>query len=83
MDAKFSQKVKDVITLSRKEALRLGHDSIAIEHLVLGIVREGEGLALKVLRSLSVDPDELKMRICKFSHDADVSQVNIKSHPKC
>ena len=63
MDVKFSQKVKDVITLSRKEALRLGHDSIAIEHLVLGIVREGEGLALKVLRSLSVDPEELKMRI--------------------
>ncbi len=63
MDAKFSQKVKDVITFSRKEALRLGHDYIGIEHLVLGIMREGEGLAVKVLRSLNVDFNELKSRI--------------------
>ncbi len=63
MDAKFSQKVKDVITFSRKEALRLGHDYIGIEHLVLGIMREGEGLAVKVLKSLNVDFDELRARI--------------------
>jgi len=63
MDAKFSQQVKDVITASRKEALRLGHDRIDIEHLVLGLVREGDGLAMKVLQSLSVNPQELKSRI--------------------
>ena len=55
MDAKFSPKVKEVISFSREEALRLGHDYIGIEHLLLGLIREGEGLAIKVLRSLDVD----------------------------
>ncbi len=55
MDAKFSPKVKEVISFSREEALRLGHDYIGTEHLLLGLIREGEGLAIKVLRSLDVD----------------------------
>ena len=55
MDAKFSPKVKEVISFSREEALRLGHDYIGTEHLLLGLIREGEGLAIKVLRSLEVD----------------------------
>ena len=46
MDAKFSPRVKDVITYSREEALRLGHNYIGVEHLLLGIIREGEGLSL-------------------------------------
>ena len=41
MDAKFSPRVKDVISYSREEALRLGHDYIGVEHLLLGIIREG------------------------------------------
>ena len=45
MDAKFSPRVKDVITYSREEALRLGHNYIGVEHLLLGIIREGEGTA--------------------------------------
>ena len=44
MEAKFSNRVKEVISLSREEALRLGHDYIGTEHLVLGMVREGEGV---------------------------------------
>ena len=55
MEAKFSPKVKEVISYSREEALRLGHDFIGIEHLLLGLIREGEGLAIKTLKSLSVD----------------------------
>lgn len=55
MEAKFSPKVKEVISYSREEALRLGHDYIGIEHLLLGLIREGEGLAIKVLKSLDVD----------------------------
>jgi ATP-dependent Clp protease ATP-binding subunit ClpC len=49
MEAKFSPKVKEVISYSREEALRLGHDYIGIEHLVLGLIREGDGIAIKVL----------------------------------
>ena len=55
MEAKFSPKVREVISFSREEALRLGHDYIGTEHLLLGLIREGDGLAVKVLRSLDVD----------------------------
>jgi len=55
MEAKFSPKVKEVISYSREEALRLGHDYIGIEHLLLGLIREGDGLAIKVLQTLDVD----------------------------
>ena len=43
MDDNFSSRVKDVITFSKEEALRLGHDFIGTEHLMLGILRDGEG----------------------------------------
>lgn len=55
MDAKFSQEVKDVISNSREEALRLRHPHIGIEHLVLGLIREGEGMAIRVLKSMNID----------------------------
>ncbi len=55
MEGQFSPKVKDVISFSREEALRLGHDYIGTEHLLLGLIREGEGLAVKSLQSLDVD----------------------------
>lgn len=55
MEAKYSPKVKEVISFSREEALRLNHDQIGIEHLLLGLIREGGGLATKVLKSLDVD----------------------------
>jgi ATP-dependent Clp protease ATP-binding subunit ClpC len=63
MDANFSAKVKDVITYSKEEALRLGHDYIGVEHLLLGIIREGNGLAIKILNNLGVDIKELRKQI--------------------
>lgn len=63
MDANFSAKVKDVITFSKEEALRLGHDYIGVEHLLLGIIREGNGLAIKILSNLGVDIKELRKKI--------------------
>lgn len=63
MDAKFSPKVKEVISYSREEALRLGHDHIGTEHLLLGLIREGEGLAIKVLMSLEVDIVQLRKTV--------------------
>jgi ATP-dependent Clp protease ATP-binding subunit ClpC len=65
MEAKFSPRVKDVITYSREEALRLGHDYIGTEHLLLGIVREGDGVAIKLLKSLGIEPKELRKQIEK------------------
>ena len=49
MEAKFSPRVKDVISFSREEALRIGNDFIGVEHLLLGLIREGEGKAIKIL----------------------------------
>ena len=63
MEAKFSPRVKDVITYSREEALRLGHDYIGTEHLLLGIIREGEGTAIQLLKSLNVDLLELRKTV--------------------
>ena len=57
---RFSPKVKQVIARSREEAIRLGHDFIGTEHLMLGIVAEKESLAVKVLESLDVDATELR-----------------------
>lgn len=63
MEGNFSNRVNDVIKLSREEALRLGHDYIGTEHLLLGIIREGEGIAVKVLKNLGVDLYNLKNEI--------------------
>lgn len=60
MDAKFSPRVKDVISYSREEALRLGHNYIGVEHLLLGIIREGEGTAVRILEALNVDLQKLR-----------------------
>jgi ATP-dependent Clp protease ATP-binding subunit ClpC len=63
MEAKFSNRVKEVISLSREEALRLGHDYIGTEHLLLGMIREGEGVAVSILKKLGVPMDELRSSI--------------------
>ncbi len=65
MEAKFSNRVKEVISLSREEALRLGHDYIGTEHLVLGLLREGEGVAVSLLKKLGVPLDEMRQALEK------------------
>ncbi|HYW34513.1 MAG TPA: ATP-dependent Clp protease ATP-binding subunit [Balneolaceae bacterium] len=63
MEGNFSSKVRDVIQFSREEALRLGHDYIGTEHLILGIVRLGEGVAIKILKNLNCDLYKLKKTV--------------------
>ena len=63
MEENFSSRVNDVIKLSRDEALRLGHDYIGTEHLLLGIIRDGEGIAVKLLKNLEIDLYKLKKGI--------------------
>lgn len=63
MEGNFSNRVQDVIRLSREEALRLGHDYIGTEHLLLGIIREGEGIGVKILKGLGVDLTKLKRAV--------------------
>lgn len=63
MEGNFSNRVRDVISYSREEAIRLGHDYIGTEHLLLGIIREGEGIAVKILGNLGCDLFKLKKSI--------------------
>ena len=63
MEAKFSQRVKDVLSYSREEAMRLGNDAVGVEHLLLGIIREGDGKAIHILSSLGVDLQSLRKSI--------------------
>ncbi|WP_018126898.1 ATP-dependent Clp protease ATP-binding subunit [Balneola vulgaris] len=63
MEGNFSSKVRDVIQFSREEALRLGHDYIGTEHLILGIVRLGDGVAIRILKNLDCDLFKLKKTI--------------------
>ncbi|MFY0654286.1 MAG: ATP-dependent Clp protease ATP-binding subunit [Cyclobacteriaceae bacterium] len=75
MEAKFSNRVKEVISLSREEALRLGHDYIGTEHLILGMIREGEGVAVSLLKKLGVSLDELRTSIEKATKGSATSNV--------
>ncbi len=68
MEGNFSNRVQDVIRLSREEALRLGHDYIGTEHLLLGLIREGEGIGAKILKNLKVDLFQLKQKIEENTH---------------
>ena len=63
MEAKFSPRVKDVINFSREEALRLGNDYIGVEHLLLGLIREGEGLGIRVLNEFNLDFEQIRTQI--------------------
>jgi ATP-dependent Clp protease ATP-binding subunit ClpC len=63
MDENFSPRVKNVITYSKEEALRLGHDFIGTEHFMLGILREGNGKAIEILNNLYIDLDHLRRKV--------------------
>ena len=63
MDNKFSIQVKEIISYSREEALRLGNDFIGTEHLVLGLIRDGENTAVKILKALNIDLSDLRKEI--------------------
>ena len=62
-ETKFSKKVKEIISLSREEALRLGHDYIGTEHLLLGMIRDGDGLAVSVMKKLGLSMEKIRLEI--------------------
>ena len=63
MDDNFSPRVKDVIAYSKEEALRLGHDFIGTEHLMLGLLRDGNGTAINILNALDIDLNHLRRKV--------------------
>ncbi|MFL9483713.1 ATP-dependent Clp protease ATP-binding subunit [Chitinophagaceae bacterium LWZ2-11] len=82
MDNNFSAQVKEIISFSREEALRLGNDFIGTEHLLLGLIRDGENTAIKVLKQLNVDLYELRKEIELAVKDKTGKNIaNINSLP--
>ena len=81
MDDNFSSRVKDVITYSKEEALRLGHDFIGTEHLLLGMLRDGGGKAISILNSLEVDLNYLRKKVEILSPPNPINDFN-KNHKK-
>lgn len=63
MDSQFSPRIKDVLSYSREEAIRLGNESIGLEHIFLGILRDGEGIAIEILSNLGVNLNEIKQSV--------------------
>ena len=63
MEDNFSPRVKDVIQFSKEEALRLGHDFIGTEHLILGMLRDGNGSAIDILNLLNINFDLLRKKV--------------------
>ena len=84
MNTEFSNRMKDVFTYVREEVLRLGDDSIGVEHLFLGILREGGGTAINTLKSLNVNPNDLRAIIedniqeKEIKQDVDRNSLNFK-----
>jgi ATP-dependent Clp protease ATP-binding subunit ClpC len=81
MDDNFSPRVKDVISYSKEEALRLGHNFIGTEHLMLGILRDGAGKAVSILKSIEVDLDELRKKI-EILNPAVIENVSMLNDKK-
>jgi len=63
MDSRFTQRVRKVLALSREEAGRLHHSYIGTEHILLGLLREGEGVAAAVLKQMEFDMDSLREKV--------------------
>ncbi len=82
MDNNFSAQVKEIISFSREEALRLGNDFIGTEHLLLGLIRDGDNTAIKVLKQLNVDLYELRKEVELAIKDKTGKNIaNINSLP--
>ncbi|MFT7344160.1 MAG: ATP-dependent Clp protease ATP-binding subunit ClpC [Lentimonas sp.] len=82
MEAKFSPRVKDVISFSREEALRLGNDFIGVEHLLLGMIREGDGKAIRILHEFNLDLKQIRVEIEKsLNKSATVANAKLTNVP--
>ena len=81
MDDNFSSRVKDVISYSKEEALRLGHKQIGTEHLLLGMLRDGGGKAISILNSIDVNLDELRKNI-ELLNPAIIDSSELKLNEK-
>ena len=81
MDDNFSPRVKDVIAYSKEEALRLGHNFIGTEHLMLGILRDGGGKAIAILNAIEINLEELRRKV-EILNPATIDDINSLNNKK-
>lgn len=81
MEAKFSKRVKDVLSYSREEAVRLGNNYIGLEHLLLGILREGNGMAVQLLKFFGVEVEKCKKEIEDSVKNPSGKSINYENIP--
>lgn len=63
MFGRFTERAQKVLALAQEEAIRLGHNNIGTEHILLGLIREGEGIAAKALMALGLGPDKIQKEV--------------------
>jgi len=63
MFGRFTERAQKVLALSQEEAIRLGHHNIGTEHILLGLIREGEGIAAKALHALNLEKDKIQEEV--------------------
>jgi ATP-dependent Clp protease ATP-binding subunit ClpC len=63
MFGRFTERAQKVLALAQEEAVRLGHNNIGTEHILLGLVREGEGIAAKALQALGLSPEKIQKEV--------------------
>lgn len=80
MDENFSPRVRDVITFSKEEAMRLGHDYIGTEHLMLGMIREGSGSAIQILENLGINIKNFRSKIEAISAPNEAKNITNKKN---
>ncbi|MCK5492373.1 MAG: NDP-hexose 4-ketoreductase, partial [Candidatus Omnitrophica bacterium] len=72
---RFTERARKILVLAKEEARRFNHDYIGTEHMLLGLIREGEGVACAVLQNLGVDLDRIRIEIEKLISPGSVAAV--------
>jgi ATP-dependent Clp protease ATP-binding subunit ClpC len=71
----FTERVRKVLAMAREEAGRLGHEYVGTEHILLGLLREGEGVAAAVLQTLDADLDEIREQIEEHVKEGEATRM--------
>lgn len=82
MFGRFTERAQKVLALSQEEAIRLGHNNIGTEHILLGLIREGEGIAAKALKELGLEVKKIQTEVEKLIGKGNQSMQSIHYTPR-
>lgn len=82
MFGRFTERSQKVLTLAQEEAVRLGHNNIGTEHILLGLVIEGDGIAAKALLSMNVNLETVQSEIEDLIGEGNEKPISIAYTPR-